>query len=288
MNSSSIPFPDWKNNNLTNFLHDFTEIFSRFELPRVEGDRFVHPTIPLRTTCSVSSGLICTHMFAWTRATGKNISRCRMSTKNSIGTGLQRPVEISFSLMTMSNSVVSPTLNVSSDMLPAHRPPPFFRSLAADRFFINIDSSVIPLFLLIFISYAKFSSFILITTFLLLTSSFQDSCICQKKEKKKGKEKGAEGKRIIVSKRCKKRRSLLVKRPSLSQRRPLSAPTEAGSGGLRLASRFLISASKQGASDFPSIERGCLWDGLTTSRHCISRTVRGRLDEFGRTAVQSA
>ena len=189
MNSSSIPFPDWKNNNLTNFLHDFTEIFSRFELPRVEGDRFIHPTIPLRTTCSVSSGLICTHMFAWTRATGKNISRCRMSTKNSIGTGLQRPVEISFSLMTMSNSVVSPTLNVSSDMLPAHRPPPFFRSLAADRFFINIDSSVIPLFLLIFISYAKFSSFILITTFLLLTSSFQDSCICQKKEKKK-KRKG--------------------------------------------------------------------------------------------------
>lgn len=144
MNSSSIPFPDWKNNNLTNFLHDFTEIFSRFELPRVEGDRFIHPTIPLRTTCSVSSGLICTHMFAWTRATGKNISRCRMSTKNSIGTGLQRPVEISFSLMTMSNSVVSPTLNVSSDMLPAHRPPPFFRSLAADRFFINIDSNVIP------------------------------------------------------------------------------------------------------------------------------------------------
>lgn len=67
-----------------------------------------------------------------------------MSTKNSIGTGLQRPVEISFSLMTMSNSVVSPTLNVSSDMLPAHRPPPFFRSLAADRFFINIDSNVIP------------------------------------------------------------------------------------------------------------------------------------------------
>lgn len=144
MNSSSIPFPDWKNNNLTNFLHDFTEIFSRFELPRVEGDRFIHPTIPLRTTCSVSSGLICTHMFAWTRATGKNISRCRMSTKNSIGTGLQRPVEISFSLMTMSNSVVSPTLNVSSDMLPAHRPPPFFSSLAADRFFINIDSNVIP------------------------------------------------------------------------------------------------------------------------------------------------
>lgn len=132
-------------------------------------------------------------MFAWTRATGKNISRCRMSTKNSIGTGLQRPVEISFSLMTMSNSVVSPTLNVSSDMLPAHRPPPFFRSLAADRFFINIDSSVIPLFLLIFISYAKFSSFILITTFLLLTSSFQDSCICQKKEKKKERRKERRG-----------------------------------------------------------------------------------------------
>lgn len=42
-------------------------------------DRFVHPMIPLRTTCSVSSGLICTHMFAWTRTTGKNISRCRMS-----------------------------------------------------------------------------------------------------------------------------------------------------------------------------------------------------------------
>lgn len=285
MNSSSIPFPDWKNNNLTNFLHDFTEIFSRFELPRVEGDRFIHPTIPLRTTCSVSSGLICTHMFAWTRATGKNISRCRMSTKNSIGTGLQRPVEISFSLMTMSNSVVSPTLNVSSDMLPAHRPPPFFRSLAADRFFINIDSNVIPFNFYLLCKILFFYSNYNVSPFNEFVSRFLH---LPKKRKKKGKEKGAEGKRIIVSKRCKKRRSLLVKRPSLSQRRPLSAPTEAGSGGLRLASRFLISASKQGASDFPSIERGCLWDGLTTSRHCISRTVRGRLDEFGRTAVQSA
>lgn len=285
MNSSSIPFPDWKNNNLTNFLHDFTEIFSRFELPRVEGDRFVHPTIPLRTTCSVSSGLICTHMFAWTRATGKNISRCRMSTKNSIGTGLQRPVEISFSLMTMSNSVVSPTLNVSSDMLPAHRPPPFFRSLAADRFFINIDSNVIPFNFYLLCKILFFYSNYNVSPFNEFVSRFLH---LPKKRKKKGKEKGAEGKRIIVSKRRKKRRSLLVKRPSLSQRRPLSAPTEAGSGGLRLASRFLISASKQGASDFPSIERGCLWDGLTTSRHCISRTVRGRLDEFGRTAVQSA
>lgn len=285
MNSSSIPFPNWKNNNLTNFLHDFTEIFSRFELPRVEGDRFIHPTIPLRTTCSVSSGLICTHMFAWTRATGKNISRCRMSTKNSIGTGLQRPVEISFSLMTMSNSVVSPTLNVSSDMLPAHRPPPFFRSLAADRFFINIDSNVIPFNFYLLCKILFFYSNYNVSPFNEFVSRFLH---LPKKRKKKGKEKGAEGKRIIVSKRCKKRRSLLVKRPSLSQRRPLSAPTEAGSGGLRLASRFLISASKQGASDFPSIERGCLWDGLTTSRHCISRTVRGRLDEFGRTAVQSA
>lgn len=285
MNSSSIPFPDWKNNNLTNFLHDFTEIFSRFELPRVEGDRFIHPTIPLRTTCSVSSGLICTHMFAWTRATGKNISRCRMSTKNSIGTGLQRPVEISFSLMTMSNSVVSPTLNVSSDMLPAHRPPPFFRSLAADRFFINIDSNVIPFNFYLLCKILFFYSNYNVSPFNEFVSRFLH---LPKKRKKKGKEKGAEGKRIIVSKRRKKRRSLLVKRPSLSQRRPLSAPTEAGSGGLRLASRFLISASKQGASDFPSIERGCLWDGLTTSRHCISRTVRGRLDEFGRTAVQSA
>lgn len=285
MNSSSIPFPDWKNNNLTNFLHDFTEIFSRFELPRVEGDRFIHPTIPLRTTCSVSSGLICTHMFAWTRATGKNISRCRMSTKNSIGTGLQRPVEISFSLMTMSNSVVSPTLNVSSDMLPAHRPPPFFRSLAADRFFINIDSNVIPFNFYLLCKILFFYSNYNVSPFNEFVSRFLH---LPKKKKKKGKEKGAEGKRIIVSKRRKKRRSLLVKRPSLSQRRPLSAPTEAGSGGLRLASRFLISASKQGASDFPSIERGCLWDGLTTSRHCISRTVRGRLDEFGRTAVQSA
>lgn len=285
MNSSSIPFPDWKNNNLTNFLHDFTEIFSRFELPRVEGDRFIHPTIPLRTTCSVSSGLICTHMFAWTRATGKNISRCRMSTKNSIGTGLQRPVEISFSLMTMSNSVVSPTLNVSSDMLPAHRPPPFFRSLAADRFFINIDSNVIPFNFYLLCKILFFYSNYNVSPFNEFVSRFLH---LPKKRKKKGKEKGAEGKRIIVSKRRKKRRSPLVKRPSLSQRRPLSAPTEAGSGGLRLASRFLISASKQGASDFPSIERGCLWDGLTTSRHCISRTVRGRLDEFGRTAVQSA
>lgn len=285
MNSSSIPFPNWKNNNLTNFLHDFTEIFSRFELPRVEGDRFIHPTIPLRTTCSVSSGLICTHMFAWTRATGKNISRCRMSTKNSIGTGLQRPVEISFSLMTMSNSVVSPTLNVSSDMLPAHRPPPFFRSLAADRFFINIDSNVIPFNFYLLCKILFFYSNYNVSPFNEFVSRFLH---LPKKRKKKGKEKGAEGKRIIVSKRRKKRRSLLVKRPSLSQRRPLSAPTEAGSGGLRLASRFLISASKQGASDFPSIERGCLWDGLTTSRHCISRTVRGRLDEFGRTAVQSA
>lgn len=285
MNSSSIPFPDWKNNNLTNFLHDFTEIFSRFELPRVEGDRFIHPTIPLRTTCSVSSGLICTHMFAWTRATGKNISRCRMSTKNSIGTGLQRLVEISFSLMTMSNSVVSPTLNVSSDMLPAHRPPPFFRSLAADRFFINIDSNVIPFNFYLLCKILFFYSNYNVSPFNEFVSRFLH---LPKKRKKKGKEKGAEGKRIIVSKRRKKRRSLLVKRPSLSQRRPLSAPTEAGSGGLRLASRFLISASKQGASDFPSIERGCLWDGLTTSRHCISRTVRGRLDEFGRTAVQSA
>lgn len=285
MNSSSIPFPDWKNNNLTNFLHDFTEIFSRFELPRVEGDRFIHPTIPLRTTCSVSSGLICTHMFAWTRATGKNISRCRMSTKNSIGTGLQRPVEISFSLMTMSNSVVSPTLNVSSDMLLAHRPPPFFRSLAADRFFINIDSNVIPFNFYLLCKILFFYSNYNVSPFNEFVSRFLH---LPKKRKKKGKEKGAEGKRIIVSKRRKKRRSLLVKRPSLSQRRPLSAPTEAGSGGLRLASRFLISASKQGASDFPSIERGCLWDGLTTSRHCISRTVRGRLDEFGRTAVQSA
>ena len=285
MNSSSIPFPDWKNNNLTNFLHDFTEIFSRFELPRVEGDRFIHPTIPLRTTCSVSSGLICTHMFAWIRATDKNISRCRMSTKNSIGTGLQRPVEISFSLMTMSNSVVSPTLNVSSDMLPAHRPPPFFRSLAADRFFINIDSNVIPFNFYLLCKILFFYSNYNVSPFNEFVSRFLH---LPKKRKKKGKEKGAEGKRIIVSKRRKKRRSLLVKRPSLSQRRPLSAPTEAGSGGLRLASRFLISASKQGASDFPSIERGCLWDGLTTSRHCISRTVRGRLDEFGRTAVQSA
>lgn len=224
-------------------------------------------------------------MFAWTRATGKNISRCRMSTKNSIGTGLQRPVEISFSLMTMSNSVVSPTLNVSSDMLPAHRPPPFFRSLAADRFFINIDSNVIPFNFYLLCKILFFYSNYNVSPFNEFVSRFLH---LPKKRKKKGKEKGAEGKRIIVSKRRKKRRSPLVKRPSLSQRRPLSAPTEAGSGGLRLASRFLISASKQGASDFPSIERGCLWDGLTTSRHCISRTVRGRLDEFGRTAVQSA
>ena len=224
-------------------------------------------------------------MFAWTRATDKNISRCRMSTKNSIGTGLQRPVEISFSLMTMSNSVVSPTLNVSSDMLPAHRPPPFFRSLAADRFFINIDSNVIPFNFYLLCKILFFYSNYNVSPFNEFVSRFLH---LPKKRKKKGKEKGAEGKRIIVSKRRKKRRSLLVKRPSLSQRRPLSAPTEAGSGGLRLASRFLISASKQGASDFPSIERGCLWDGLTTSRHCISRTVRGRLDEFGRTAVQSA
>lgn len=191
MNSSSIPFPDWKNNNLTNFLHDFTEIFSRFELPRVEGDRFIHPTIPLRTTCSVSSGLICTHMFAWTRATGKNISRCRMSTKNSIGTGLQRPVEISFSLMTMSNSVVSPTLNVSSDMLPAHRPPPFFRSLAADRFFINIDSNVIPFNFYLLCKILFFYSNYNVSPFNEFVSRFLH-LPKKKKKKRKGERSGGE------------------------------------------------------------------------------------------------
>lgn len=210
-----------------------------------------------------------------------------MSTKNSIGTGLQRPVEISFSLMTMSNSCIANVERFEryvtrSSTTTIFQKPRCRSILYKHRFerdpFIPFNFYLLCKILFFYSNYnvSPFNEFV--SRFLHLP----------KKRKKKGKEKGAEGKRIIVSKRRKKRRSLLVKRPSLSQRRPLSAPTEAGSGGLRLASRFLISASKQGASDFPSIERGCLWDGLTTSRHCISRTVRGRLDEFGRTAVQSA
>lgn len=130
-------------------------------------------------------------MFAWTRATGKNISRCRMSTKNSIGTGLQRPVEISFSLMTMSNSVVSPTLNVSSDMLPAHRPPPFFRSLAADRFFINIDSNVIPFNFYLLCKILFFYSNYNVSPFNEFVSRFLH-LPKKKKKKRKGERSGGE------------------------------------------------------------------------------------------------
>lgn len=116
------------------------------------------------------------------------------------------------------------------------------------------------------------------------SSSFQDS-----RKNKKGERKQEEKRQANY------RVQELRKAPISARQTSIIVPeeafvsaSEAGSGGLRLASRFLISASKQGASDFPSIERGCLWDRLTTSRHCISRTVRGRLDEFGRTAVQSA